>query len=236
MKEIKLDKNKSTIKQDISMCSNNEIVNTNFNNCSTRDTILNQKIENETERAINKETELEEKIKDSGKIDDVLVNGESVVEDKIAKIDLTSYATKADIEEEKAERQDADSTLQTKIQNEATFRRTADTSLGNRITTLNKDLNSEISTRASQDSNLQTQITTNKTNISNLTTRVSDSETNITALETNLSDETKVREEADTTLETKLTTETTNRESADNTLQANIDSLIVDGGELVYEQ
>lgn len=190
MKEIKLDKNKSTIKQDISMCSNNEIVNTNFNNCSTRDTILNQKIENETERAINKETELEEKIKESGKIDDVLVNGESVVEDKIAKIDLTSYATKTDIEEEKTERQDedtsirarvkqeildrktADSSLQKIIQNEATFRRTADTSLGNRITTLNKDLTSEIS----------------------------------------------------------------NRESADNTLQANIDTLIVDGGELVYEQ
>lgn len=236
MKEIKLDKNKSTIKQDISMCSNSEIVNTNFNNCSTRDTVLNQKIENETERAINKETELEEKIKESGKIDDVLVNGESVVEDKIAKIDLTSYATKSDVEEEKTERQDADSTLQTNIESETNLRTTADTNLRHRINIVSKNLSSEIKTRARQDSNLQTQITANKTNISNLTTRVSDAESNITALETDLNDEIKIREEADTALENKLTTEISNRESADNTLQENIDSLIVDGGELVYEQ
>ena len=113
MKEVKLDKNKN-----ISMCSNSKIVNTNFNNCSTRDTVLSQKIKNETERAINKETELEEKIKESGKIDDVLVNGGSVVEDKIAKIDLTSYATKADVEEEKTERQEADTSIRTEIKQE----------------------------------------------------------------------------------------------------------------------
>ena len=51
----------------------------------------------ETTRATAKETELENAIKEAGKIDDVKVNDVSVVTDKVANIDLTSYAKTSDL-------------------------------------------------------------------------------------------------------------------------------------------
>ena len=51
----------------------------------------------ETTRATTKETELENAIKEAGKIDDVKVNDVSVVTDKVANIDLTSYAKSSDL-------------------------------------------------------------------------------------------------------------------------------------------
>lgn len=56
---------------------------------------LSESISSEAARATAKETELETAISQAGKIDDVQVNGTSVVSDKVANIDLTSYVLKA---------------------------------------------------------------------------------------------------------------------------------------------
>ena len=57
---------------------------------------LDRKIENETSRATARENELETKIAHAN-ITDVQVNGESVVKDKIAQVDLTEYAKSSDL-------------------------------------------------------------------------------------------------------------------------------------------
>lgn len=59
---------------------------------------LDSKIENETSRATARENELETKIAHVN-ITDVQVNGESVVKDKIAQVDLTEYAKSSDLTE-----------------------------------------------------------------------------------------------------------------------------------------
>lgn len=46
----------------------------------------------EKTRAITRENEIEQKISQTGKVDDVQVNGESVVQDRVANIDLSPYA------------------------------------------------------------------------------------------------------------------------------------------------
>ena len=46
----------------------------------------------EKTRAIARENEIEQKISQTGKVDDVQVNGESVVQDRVANIDLSPYA------------------------------------------------------------------------------------------------------------------------------------------------
>ena len=75
----------STNKSDI--VSLNTRVTNNEEDIATLENNLN----NEISRATTKESELEAAIKEAGKIDDVKVNGTSVVTDKVANIDLTNY-------------------------------------------------------------------------------------------------------------------------------------------------
>jgi hypothetical protein len=77
---------------------------------------LDTKIDAETSRATAREDELESQIKQSGKVDDVLVDNVSVLgEDKIARIDLTPYAKESDLSSEISRAKEADKTLQANI-------------------------------------------------------------------------------------------------------------------------
>lgn len=51
----------------------------------------------EKTRAITRENEIEQKISQKGNVDDVQVNGESVVQDRVANIDLSPYAKEAEL-------------------------------------------------------------------------------------------------------------------------------------------
>lgn len=60
--------------------------------------VLAGEVKAEAARAAAKETELENAISKAGKIDDVRVNGTSVVTDKVANIDLSDYALVSDLD------------------------------------------------------------------------------------------------------------------------------------------
>jgi hypothetical protein len=70
--------------------------------CSSKDEFLNAKIETETKRATAREDELEKAISEGGKIQDVKVDGESVVTDKVANIDLQPVRDSISAEEARA--------------------------------------------------------------------------------------------------------------------------------------
>lgn len=84
--------------------------------CSKNFEDLDTKIDAETSRATARENELESQIKQSGKVDDVLVDNVSVLgEDKIARVDLTPYAKESDLSSEISRAKEADKTLQANI-------------------------------------------------------------------------------------------------------------------------
>jgi hypothetical protein len=77
------------IKQDIAKKADKSYVNTELAKKQDKgDYVDNQTYENQIAELKAQLRELEELIKDSGKIDDVYVNGKSVVTDKIANIDM----------------------------------------------------------------------------------------------------------------------------------------------------
>lgn len=75
--------------EDIATLENN--LNNEISRATKAETTLQTNIDAEVTRATTKESELEAAIKEAGKIDDVKVNGTSVVTDKVANIDLTNY-------------------------------------------------------------------------------------------------------------------------------------------------
>lgn len=70
-------------------------LNNEIDRATDAERALGGKIDQETARATSREDELEAQIKQSGKVDDVLVDGASVLgEDKIARVDLSDLSSK----------------------------------------------------------------------------------------------------------------------------------------------
>ena len=171
MKEIKLTGNKSTQKIEletptcdfIDNASSADVLGIKLNNEISRATeaekALDSKIDSETARATAREDELESKIKQSGKVDDVLVDDVSVLgEDKIARIDLTSYAKQSDLSSEIDRAKEAESSLKASI------------------TAVESELTSETSAREEADKTLQANIDANEEAITAETTRATTKE------------------------------------------------------------
>ncbi len=103
---------------------------------------IRDSVEEESTRAQTKEKELEEAISEAGKVDDVLVDGVSVVEDKVAKVDLQPL--KDSIEEETERAKGKESELESSLASEASRATTKESEL-------EASLNDEISAREKGD-------------------------------------------------------------------------------------
>ena len=158
-----------TLTTDISTLSN--IVSTKLDTTTFTDyqTTVDTKFDN-----------IEKEISKAGKIDDVQVNGQSVVEDKVAKIDLTSYATS-----------DTISGLNTRISNDEIAINKANnqiTDLDNRVSSCEntvKSIGNAVASKLDQavyysdKKEIESKISTNTTDISTLNTAVDNLKTSI---------------------------------------------------------
>lgn len=102
-----------------------------------KDNQLSAALNNEVTRATAKEDELSASIEDlrvnGGKVQDVQVNGKSVVNDKIANIDISTKAEKSELNDETTNRTNADNTLKKSIDDEVKARTNANTTLTNSL-------------------------------------------------------------------------------------------------------
>lgn len=132
-----------------------------------------------------------------------------------AKIDDEIGKVNAALAQETSERKAADTTLQGNINAEITAREQADTNLQNQITANDSDI-----------SGLNTRMGTAESNISGLKERMSSAETNITSLQNDLAQETADRVDDVNQLTQQITTETQQRQQQDTQLNNNINSTI----------
>ena len=102
-----------------------------------KDNELSTSITNEVTRATAKENELSASIEDlkinGGKVQDVQVNGKSVVSNKVANIDISTKVEKSELTDEATNRTNADNKLQKSIDDEVKARTTANTTITNTI-------------------------------------------------------------------------------------------------------
>lgn len=131
MKEIRIDSNKScttvttqkasTDFADVTL-KTNDTIKMNLD-CASKDEFLNAKIETETRRATERENDLESQIITGGKVTDVIVDGSSVVKEKVAEIELQP--------------------IRDSISSESSRAQSAESSLSSSLTSLQSDLSAE---------------------------------------------------------------------------------------------
>ena len=152
----------TTLSSDVSALSNTVSTKLDTTTFTDYQTTVDTKFDN-----------IEKEISKAGKIDDVQVNGQSVVEDKVAKIDLSSYATS-----------DTISALDTRISNNETAINQANkqiTSLGDQVYSCEnevKTIGNAVSSKLDQTiyysdkKEIESKISTNASAISTLDTTV----------------------------------------------------------------
>lgn len=120
-----------------------------------KDNELSTSITNEVTRATAKEKELSASIEDlkinGGKVQDVQVNGKTVVSDKVANIDISSKAEKSEVKDEATTRQTEDEKITSSLNDEITRAKNAEGTI-----TLN--LQSETTNRTAADNTLKKSI------------------------------------------------------------------------------
>jgi hypothetical protein len=207
MKEIKL--------------TTNDVIDTNLS-CSSKDEILSARIDGEVKRAIQKETELEESIKQAGKVDDVLVDNSSVVTNKVAKIDLQTIRDSISLEEARA--RGAEQSLSDDVSSMEQALETVDEAISN-LEGMDKELQASIDAEADRAKDIEQTIADAFNDYINETDEHLDKlDGSISSLTTSIDDLSK-KEAADVLgVQTSLATEIDDREKADNTLQSNIDA------------
>lgn len=151
---------------------------------------------------------------DNTMLDGVAGHGLTGTDDTDAKtrtyaVDTDIIATKASVDTERAERKQADATLQNNLDNETKTRNNADLALGTRIS-------EETSARTQADATL-----TNSLNTEIQARRDAD-----TSLGERIDAETTARRQADTTLQSNIDTEASNRQTADNLLTAQVNARV----------
>lgn len=159
-------------------------LNTETSDRQDKDNQLSVSIANEVTRATTKENELSEKIDDlkvnGGKVQDVQVNGKSVVSNKVANIDITSKAEKSEVKDEATTRQTEDEKITSSLNDEITRAKNAEG-------TITFNLNSEVTNRQSADSKLQqnidTEVKARTTAITSVTTSLNDVDTRLKTIE-----------------------------------------------------
>lgn len=181
------------------------------------------------------DSDMAEALHDSQAVSDALGSGFDA--QHTVRMAIDACATDAQVEAEAQARLSADSTLQTNINNEATARQNADTSLGNRITSIegmipssafsssstvkaaidskasSTDLSTEVSARQTADTTLGNRLSTLESIIPS--SAYSSSSTVKAAIDskastTSLNNEVSARQTADTDLGNRITANTTN--------------------------
>lgn len=130
-------------------------LNNETSNRQDKDNQITASLNTEITRATAKENELSEKIDDlkvnGGKLQDVQVNGKSVVSNKVANIDISSKAEKSEVTSEATARQTEDEKITASLNTEITRAKNAEG-------TITLSLSSETTNRTSADSKLQKNI------------------------------------------------------------------------------